>query len=189
MTIDAAFTHFPALTTQRLHLRRIETADTEALFAIKSDVQITRQYGQEPHASPKDTLGWIQRLQADYERRETLSWALTLEGEDRLIGACMLWNSDPGFHCAEIGYELHPAYWRQGLMTEAVSAMLTYGFRELGLHRIEANPLAENKSSREFLLKLGFTYEGKLRQRHFFRGHFEDQTYFGLLQEEWLKAA
>lgn len=187
MPIDAAFTHFPALTTRRLRLRGIEVADTEALFAIKSDGEVTRQYGQEPHQSLEDTLGWIQRLQTGYNGRDTLFWALTLQGEDRLIGAGGLWNFDPGFHCAEIGYELHPDYWRQGLMAEAVSAILSYGFNELELHRIEANPLAENQSSRDFLLKLGFTYEGTLRQRHFFRGHFEDQLYFGLLQEEWLK--
>lgn len=72
-------------------------------------------------------------------------------------------------------------------MAEAISAILTYGFTELGLHRIEANPGAENTSSRSLLLKLGFTFEGNLRQRYFFRGHFEDAHYFGLLQDEWLK--
>jgi Acetyltransferases, including N-acetylases of ribosomal proteins len=188
MTIETAFTHFPALTTNRLELRQIETMDANALFAIKSDVDVTRHYGQEPHQSLEDTLGWIRRLQDDYARREALFWCLTLKGEDRMIGECVFWNFDAGFHCAEIGYELHPAYWQQGLMSEALSAVLTYGFNELGLHRIEANPLAENTSSKSLLVKLGFIYEGNLRQRHFFRGHFEDQLYFGLLKQEWPKA-
>jgi RimJ/RimL family protein N-acetyltransferase len=73
-------------------------------------------------------------------------------------------------------------------MAEATSAILTYGFTELELHRVEANPLARNESSRSLLLKLGFTYEGNLRERIFFRGHFEDQHYFGLLRDEWLKS-
>jgi ribosomal-protein-alanine N-acetyltransferase len=50
------------------------------------------------------------------------------------------------------------------------------------LHRIEALPLAENAPSKSLLLKLGFTYEGNLRQRLFFRGQFKDQLYFGLLK-------
>jgi RimJ/RimL family protein N-acetyltransferase len=189
MTIDAAFTHFPSLTSRRLYLRQVVTADAEALFAIKSDAEVTRHYGQEPHQSLEDTLGWIHRLQADYQQRQALFWCLTLKGEEKMIGECVFWNFDRGFHCAEIGYELHPAYWQQGIMAEALSAVLTYGFNELGLHRIEANPLAENEHSRNLLLKLGFKYEGNLRQRHFFHAHFEDQLYYGLLKEEWLGSA
>ena len=93
-------------------------------------------------------------------RRDALFWAMTLKGEDRIIGGIVYWNFDPGFHCAEIGYELHPAYWQQGLMSEGMKAVLDYGFNELGLHRIEATPFAENEPSCKFLAKLGFTYEG-----------------------------
>ena len=74
-------------------------------------------------------------------------------------------------------------------MTEAVSAILTYGFTELGLHRIEAVLLARNTSSKHLLQKLGFVNEGNLRQRVFFREAFEDQLYFGLLKDEWLKSS
>jgi ribosomal-protein-alanine N-acetyltransferase len=74
-------------------------------------------------------------------------------------------------------------------MAEALSAMLDYGFSDLGLHRIEAVPLAVNKPSHGLLCKLGFNYEGNLRQRHFFRGRFEDQFYFGLLKDDWQKTA
>jgi ribosomal-protein-alanine N-acetyltransferase len=135
-----------------------------------------------------DTRGLIQRLQASYDRRESIFWCITLKGEDAVIGSCCFWNFSLGFHCAEIGYELHRAYWRKGVMAEAISAIVTYGFTKLGLHRIEANPLAGNVASRKLLLKLGFTYEGNLRQRVFFRDQFLDQHYFGLLKDEWLKS-
>lgn len=82
MTIDAAFTHFPSLTTNRLHLRQIQPTDAEAIFAIESDLEVTRHYGQEPHQSLDDTQAWIRRLQASYDRREALFWGLTLKGED-----------------------------------------------------------------------------------------------------------
>ena len=185
---DAVFARFPILTTERLRLRHLQQSDAEALFAIKSNLEVTGQYGQEPHQTIDDTLDWIQRIQASYERQEDLVWALTFKGEDTLIGAATLWNIDPGFHCAELGYELHPAYGKKGLMTEAVSTILTFGFTELELHRIEANPLAKNIASKNLLHKLGFMYEGNLRQRHFFRGHFEDQLYYGLLKDEWLRS-
>jgi RimJ/RimL family protein N-acetyltransferase len=188
MTIEQAFTDFPSLPTQRLHLRQIRPTDDEALFAVKSQLEVTRRYGQEPHQSLDDTRAWIRRLQVSYEQRNALAWCMTLKGTDTLIGACMFWNFEAGFHGAEIGYELHQDYWQQGLMGEALSAILTYGFADLGLHRIEANPLAENTPSVGLLRKLGFTYEGNLRQRVFFRDHFQDQLYFGLLRDEWLKS-
>lgn len=191
--IAAAFTRFPVLTTDRLRLRQVRLADVEALFAIKSDIAVTQQYGQEPHQTLDDTRAWIERLQASYDQRDSLFWCLTRvgsgAGEDAAIGACTLWNPDATFHCAEIGYELHPAFGRQGIMSEALAAVLTFAFGDLGLHRVEANPLAGNPPSIHLLQKLGFIHEGTLRQRHFFRDHFEDQLYFGLLSDEWHQSA
>ncbi len=64
---------------------------------------------------------------------------------------------------------------------------MTYGFDLLGLHRVEAIIDMANERSKGLLLKLGFTYEGNLRQRYSFRDHFEDEHYFGLLRDEWHK--
>ena len=186
MTVDALFTHFPVLNTHRLCLRQLLPADAAALFVIKSDLEVTKHYGQEPHQSIRDTLGWIERLQASYKKREDFAWCVAFKDKDTLIGACTLWNLDPSYHHGEIGYELHPAYHKQGLMTEAVSAILTFAFTQLGLHRVEATPFADNPSSNRLLLRLGFTYEGSLRERHYFRGRFLDQLCFGLLREEWV---
>lgn len=186
MTLDGAFTHSATLVTNRLCLRQIQMVDAEALFAVKSDPEVTGHYGQEPHRSMDETQAWVQRCLGDYERHEAMVWAITLKDEGRAIGECCFWNFDPNFHYAELGYELHPAYWHNGIMTEALTAVLTYGFVDLGLHRIEADPLAVNRPSQELLLKLGFKHEGTLRQRHFFRDQYYDMLYFGLLREEWM---
>src|SRR5947209_6881756 len=114
MTIDAAFTHFPALTTNRLHLHHIQLTDIEALFAIVSDPQVTVPYGREPHQSLEDTRALFQRRQALYERRAAIMWGITLKGAETVIGSCTLFEFDPDFHCAQTGYELHRAYWRHG---------------------------------------------------------------------------
>ncbi|HZO74618.1 MAG TPA: GNAT family N-acetyltransferase [Ktedonobacteraceae bacterium] len=188
MTIDAAFAHFPSLSTNRLLLRQIQPGDAEALFATFSDKETMRFYGHEPHRSLEETRQSIEQTQARYARREAIRWALTLKGEDRVIGSCSLHHFDTGFHRAETGYELNRAFWRQGLMTEAMSAVLTYAFTELGLHRVEAIIDIANEPSKNLLLRLGFTYEGNLRQRYAFRDQFEDEHYFGLLRDEWAGA-
>jgi len=187
MTIDAAFTTFPTLTTNRLQLRQVRSTDAEALFAIRSDHEVMEFYGQEPHQSLADTYKMIQRLQSFYEQREAIFWCVTLKGEDTVIGTCTLFSFNFDFHYAETGYELNPTYWRQGITSEAMSAVLTYGFTELDLHRIEADVAPDNTRSKNLLLKLGFTFEGNLRQRYFFRGQYEDEYYFGLLKDEWTK--
>ncbi len=188
MSMDEVFTHFPSLTTDRLHLRQIQQADAEAFFAIKSDREVMDFYGDETHKSLEDTHALIQQLQDSYDRREAIFWGMTLKGEDVIIGSCAFISFGPDFHYAETGYELNRAYWRRGIMAEAMTAILTYGFSELGLHRIEAALDDRNTPSRGLLLKLGFTHEGNLRQRFFFHDQFLDAQYFGLLKDEWPKA-
>jgi len=185
MSIDIVFTSFPSLTTNRLRLRQIRVTDVEAVFTEFSDEEAMRFYGHEPHRSINDSQEWIKRIQAGYDRRESIHWGITLHDEDHVIGSCSFHRFDSGFHCAETGYELNRAFWRLGIMFEAMSAILTYGFTELGLHRVEAIIDIANESSKNLLLKLGFSYEGNLRQRYFFQGRFEDEYYFGLLKDEW----
>ena len=185
MPIDTTFTHFPSLTTKRLLLRQIRPQDLEALFAGFSDEEAMKFYGHEPHRSPEDTRAWIQQTQEDYERRVAVRWGITLQGDETIIGTCGFHHFGAGFRRAETGYELHRSHWRQGIMTEAMSAVLTYGFGEMDLHRVEAIIDIENIPSKDLLLKLGFTYEGNLRQRYPFRGSFVDEHYFGLLKHEW----
>ena len=117
MTIETAFSRFPALTTDRLHLRQVRPTDADALFVIKSDAAVMGSYGQEPHPSIDDTEAWIiQRLQTWYAQRDVLFWCLTPKDEDTVIGSCTFWNFEPGFRCTELGYELNPIYWRQGFI-------------------------------------------------------------------------
>ena len=185
MTIDAAFTHFPSLTTNRLLLRQIQPHDAEALFAILSDEESMEFYGHEPHQYLDETKDVIAQIEERYARKEALRWCITLQGEDRLIGPCSLFHFSAGFRCAETGDELNRAFWGKGIMTEAMSTLLAYGFSEMGLHRIEAIIDIANERSKNLLLKLGFTYEGNLRQRFPFRDQFLDEHYFGLLKDEW----
>jgi ribosomal-protein-alanine N-acetyltransferase len=187
MKLDGEFAHLSSLTTNRLRMRPMQKDDVEAVFAFKSDLEVTKCYGQDPHRSIDETAAWIQRNLTDHERHVAMMWAITFKDKDDAIGECCLWNFDPNYQCAEIGYELNPSHWHMGIMTEVLSAILTYGFVDLGLNRIEATPLAINEPSRNILLGLGFKHEGTLRQRCFFHHQHFDQLYFGLLKEEWME--
>lgn len=185
MLIEEAFTPFPVLTTERLILRQVVPADAPALFAVKGDRAITRAYAQPPHPSAEITRSWIERLGQSFQRREALFWGLAMIDGGPLIGTGGFWNIDAGSAFAELGYELGRDFQGQGLMSEAVRAMLDYGFGRMGLHRVEALPLEENSSSIRLLERLGFRQEGHLRQRIFFDGRRIDQRMYSLLAGEW----
>jgi ribosomal-protein-alanine N-acetyltransferase len=188
MSIDAFFNTFPILTTNRLRLRQIQQKDATDIFTTFSDEQVMEYYGDLPHTNIEDSRGLIRRQHHWYGQREGIRWGITLKGENRVIGSCGFYKFDLESNHAETGYELNQAWWRQGIVSEAMTAILTYGFVTAGLRRIEAVVDDGNERSQAFLRKLGFTHEGQLRQRFFFRGRYFDEHYFGLLREEWLSA-
>ncbi len=185
MSIDAAFTDFPVLATPRLLLRHIEPTDAEALFEMFSDEETMKFNGHPRQQSLDNTYAWITEIQGRYDWREAIRWGVTLQGKDRVIGTCSFHRFGAGYHRVEAGYELNRAYWGKGIMFEAMSAVVTYGFANLNMHRIEAVIDISNERSKALLLRLGFVYEGNLRQRFFVQDRFEDEYYFGLLKDEW----
>lgn len=185
VSIESPFMNFPEIQTERLSLRMVKYSDAEDLFEIKSDGDLTAMYAVEPHESIRRTQRWIELIMKGYKDRNALFWCITLKGDDTPIGTFTLWNIDLGSFRAELGYELHRSYWRKGIMFEALTAAIRWAFKEMGLNRIEACPLEKNTPSREILLKLGFNYEGNLRERFCFKGVFEDQHYYSLLRKEW----
>jgi ribosomal-protein-alanine N-acetyltransferase len=185
MSIDAVFTAIPRIETPHLILRQIEMEDAEALFATFSDPETMEFYGEMPHQTVEDSRDLIRRQQHWYAQREGIRWGITRRGADTVIGSCGFFHFDDAFQRAETGYELNRAYWRQGIMREALSAALTCAFTEMALHRVEAVVDDVNERSKGLLRALGFTHEGTLRQRFFFRDRFWDEHYFGLLKDEW----
>lgn len=98
-----------------------------------------------------------------------------------------------GFHTwyvdhlrAEIGYDLVDDSFKQnGLMSEALQAIIPYGFNKMNLHRIEAFVGLENIPSLKLMDKFGFTKEGLLRQHYRKNGTIEDSLVFSLLKSDY----
>ncbi|HEX7736914.1 MAG TPA: GNAT family protein [Ktedonobacteraceae bacterium] len=185
MAIDAMFTTFPVFTTKRLRLRQIQLDDADDLFTTFSDEEVMEFYGHLPHKSVEDSRELIRQQHKWYAQHEGIRWGITLKGDDKVIGSCGFYLFDMESRHAETGYELNRAYWRQGIVSEAMSAILNYAFNELELLRIEAVVDDVNERSKGMLRKLGFTHEGTLRKRFYFRGRLLDEHFFGLLKDEW----
>ncbi len=171
--------------TPRLVLRPMVLEDAEAMHLFKSDAEATRFFGQDPHTDLEQTRGWVRSGLEGRKNGTSITWAITLRQDFKVIGECCLWNIDGESKRAELGYELMRSQWKRGLMNEALTAILDHGFKAMGLNRIEANPLGINMASQKVLAKLGFKHEGTLRQRYLHNGEWHDEMWFGLLRDEW----
>ena len=122
--------------------------------------------------------------QAEQPRRK-FQLAITLPDSGRVIGNCGIRRKPENDWEADIGYELAPEYWRRGYATEAALAMVNFGFRDLGLHRISSWCIADHAASAGVLERVGLRPEGRLRENEYFKGRWWDTLLYGLLVSEW----
>ena len=112
-------------------------------------------------------------------------WVICLKGETKLIGSIGFWHTVPEHHRAELGYILHPDFWNQGIVTEALQAVLKYGFEKMKLHSVEASVNPENVASIRVLEKHGFVREAYFREDYFYDGKFYDSAVYCLLSRDY----
>ncbi|MGF9966160.1 GNAT family N-acetyltransferase [Bacillus rhizoplanae] len=175
----------PVLETDRLQLRELTLVDADAMFRYFVKEPVIRYFGMDAFQNIEEVKNVIRNFRERYEEGSAIRWGIVLKGTGQLIGTC-------GFHLinhkhkrAEIGYELDETYWGKGYATEALQAILTYGFETLYFKRISAVVYPENESSRKLLQRAGFTEEGLLRKYMIQNEVAHDAIMYSLLQEEW----
>ncbi len=188
--MEFQFEDVPEFETERLTLRRITADDLDDWMAVWRspgvlDYLIDFEGG--PHEDTgREILEWAERIFAE---KSGIRWALTLKPNRRMIGSCGFHLFDRRHQRAEIGYELHAEFWRQGLMSEAVGAVLGFCFDTLAVHRVEADVVEGNAASAALQKKAGFTLEGVWRDRVYKRGAYQSLWQFGFLKPEYDAAA
>ena len=149
---------FPRLITDRLVLRQLEMRDDAEIFFLRSDKTINEFLVSPIATSIQDARDFIEKINKSITNSESDYWAITVKGNNKLIGTICIWNIDREENKAEIGYVLHPAYCGKGFMSEAVAAVIQYGFGKMKLRCLDAVVHPENKRSIILLERNGFTY-------------------------------
>ena len=176
--LSISFSSFPTLHTPRLLLREMTPDDAEALFEMRTDERVIRYLARPVQKDIRESVELIEKIQNSYAQNEAVSWAICLRGQSKMIGDIAFWKMDKANHRTEIGYMLHPDYWRQGIMDEAMTAALEYCFKVLDFHSIEANTDPENEASGRILEKHGFVQEACFRENLYFEGRFLDSRIY-----------
>ncbi len=178
---------YPKLETARLVLRALHMDDADFIFKEWSDPTVTFfMRDEEPLQTREQAEEFLRSFQTPEKNPSSKWWGIERKADGHLIGTCGYFRWDWQHHRAEIGYDLCPDAWGQGLMPEALRALVRYGFDEMDLNRIEATTHIENQRSQHVLRKLGFQREGLLREYYYRDGIYNDQVQFSLLKREWL---
>lgn len=148
--------NFPQLTTERLILRRLRLEDAPEVLLLRSDERVNEFLDRPKTLTIHDAEVFIEKIEIAVNKNESTYWAISLKENDALIGTICLWNFIKERSLAEIGYELMPAFQGRGLMQEAVSMIIGYGFDTIKLKTITAVPEANNIRSIELLKRNNF---------------------------------
>ncbi|MEC1416877.1 GNAT family N-acetyltransferase [Bacillus haynesii] len=175
---------FPTLETERLILREITYDDAEEIFACFSNHNVTRFYGQDSLETIDQARGFVDFFAKNFEEKKGIRWGIERKGERGLIGTIGLNAWSPKHKRAEIGYEIHPNYWRKGYMSEALSKILSHASETLGLTRIGAVVFTENTASNKLLTKMGFQKEGILKKYMYQNGKVYDTYVYSFIPEQ-----
>ncbi|KEK23484.1 GNAT family N-acetyltransferase [Bacillus gaemokensis] len=178
---------FPVLETERLRLVEIDQSYCQKIYEIFSHKEVTRYYGMNSFTEFGQASRMIESFSKNYFGKRAIRWGMVLKETNTLIGTIGLNNLQLWSKRSEIGYDLHPTYWRKGYASEAAQEIITYSFQELGLFRIGAITYPENVASCKMLSKIGFHKEGLLRgyinqgeQQH-------DAFIYSILRTDWIK--
>lgn len=178
------FSHLPTIETERLILRPMRMRDAQDLFAYARDPQVSRHVLWDTHTSISDSRQFLRGAIRQYRKGQPGSFAITLKGSGRMIGTVGFMWINLDYHSAEVGYSLSRDYWNQGIMTEALRAVVAFGFDTLRLNRIEAQHETDNPASGRVMAHVGMQFEGVLRQRLKNKGRFVDVALYAILRSD-----
>ena len=179
---------FPILTTKRLKLVEITHQYVDSIYEILALEEVTRYYGTNRFTSLSEASKLIDMFHNNFIKKRGIRWGIMIKENQQFIGTVGLNGLQLKNKRAEIGYEIHPAYWRTGYTTEAIKRVLNFSFDVLDLNRIGAIVYPENEPSLNLLNKVGFTKEGLLRGYIHQNDQFHNTFVLSLLKPEWEKS-
>ena len=173
--------------TRRLILRRFRVEDAQAMYdRWASDPQVTRFLTWPPHADAALTRQLLTLWVDAYEKPDNYQWAITVKVQDDLpVGSISVVFHDDAVRKAEVGYCIGRAWWRQGITSEALSAVIAFLFDEVGMERVEARHDVNNLNSGAVMEKCGMRKEGVHRRGDINNQGIVDACMHAILKDEW----
>lgn len=177
---------FPVIKTDRFNLVEINTCHLEDIFELYSDQKVTKYFDLKPLQTIEEAQNEIDFYKNRFKDNIGIRWGITFINKPELIGT-IGFNKIIKNHKGRIGYDLQSKHWGKGIMSEALEALIHFGFEKLNLNRIEAEVMQGNTRSEKLLTKLQFQKEGILKDWMYWSGNYYDITMFSLIKSDYLK--
>jgi ribosomal-protein-alanine N-acetyltransferase len=185
--ITINFHPFQNLETERLLLRRIDKNDADEVLAMRGNPEIMKYIPRPLAKTKEDALEHIAMIEEKIIENIGINWGITIKGSNKIIGIIGHYRIQPENHRSEIGYMSLPEFNGKGYITEAIKAVVEYGFEQMNLHSIEAVIDPDNIASERVLQKNGFVKEAHILENELWDDKFWDTVIYSLLRRNFKK--
>lgn len=182
--MDLFASGLPTLESDRLRLRHPHEADVPAFLRVFGNAKDLQYWSHGPLADEAAARAYIADIERFWRERSLFQWVVADRETDTMMGTVTLNRWDQDNRHADVGFILGRDHWGQGFAQEAVRRLLSFGFDEMNLHRVEADVDPDNAASLVLLDRLGFQREGHFRERWFTFGTWKDSVMLGLLARD-----
>ena len=166
-------------------LRAMRADDWEAIHSFARLAVVYRYQPWEPNTVDQ-TRAYVAAAAAAYaEESQSRFYRSALRSDGLIVGLAEVNIRSSRWRCAEIGYTVHPEYWRRGYGTQIAGLAIEFAFTDLRMHRVEATCDPRNIWSTRILENVGMTHEGTLRHTMELPDGWRDSHMFSILDEEW----
>ena len=174
------------LETERLILRPFVMEDGEAMFRNwASDPEVTKYLTWPTHENVEISRWVLKDWTGQYEKPDYYQWAIVPKETGEPVGSIAAVKVNNSAQWVEIGYCLGRSWWRKGIMSEALRAVIVFFFEEVGAARIQAIHDPRNPNSGAVMVKCGMTREGTIRRSGQNNQGICDEVIYGILREEY----
>ena len=174
--------------TDRLVLRQFQYSDDEDMLEYWiSDPAIQFMYSEPVYSTKNEVKELLDKYINSYQNCDYYRWAVIEKKSQICIGQIAFFLVNTQNHFGEIEYCIGSKFQRNGYMTEAVKAIIDYGFNDMNLHKVQVCHKENNEASKGVIQKCNFKYEGVLRDFFYMNGKYVSRLYYSILREEWEK--
>lgn len=176
---------FPTLHTPRLTLGQLEINDIPTIIEYASNPNISKMLRTMPYPyAEKDAIFWLNRSRTTFEKETAYIFRIGLADTGEFMGGIGL-HIKQEHQKAIIGYWIGESFWGKGYMTEALSAVLKFGFETLNLNKMQAVHKENNPQSGKVMIKNGMIKEAEMVDDEFKDGQFYTLIQYRLTKREY----
>ena len=175
------------LETDRLVLRQFKLDDAEAMYSNwANDPEVTKYLTWPAHSSAEVSKSVLKDWVSQYEKTDYYQWAISLKANgNEPIGCISVVHKEDKLEMVHIGYCIGVKWWKKGITSEALDAVMAYFFDEVGVNRVESRHDPNNANSGKVMMKCGMKYEGTMREADWSNQGICDASLYAMLKKDY----